>query len=132
MNSSLVSFHQRTRADPSPFPQFVRNETLFDATCPGLRIGRPLELAFANDGTFFRRFLVARVKLDFVLVALVDFRDADDVLVLGYLEDHDALRVATGDPEVADGRADDLRLVGDKHQLLAGLDREAGGHSAVS
>src|SRR5512146_3309906 len=99
---------------------------------PKFRIGRAIELALAHDGAFLRRFLVARVKLNLVLVALIDASDTDDVLVLGDAEDGHALSIAAHDPDVADRGADHLALVGDEHELLAGMRREAGDDAAIT
>ena len=54
------------------------------------------------------------------------------MLVLGDTEDRHALRVAARDPDIPHGGADHLALVGDQHQLLARLSREAGHDAAVA
>ena len=82
-------------------------------------LGRTIELGLFDDGVFHRLDLVAALDLDLFLVALVDLGDADDMLIVRDAEYGDALRVPAHHPDVGDGRADHLALVGDEHQLLS-------------
>src|SRR6476620_5920340 len=64
-----------------------------------LRIGGLVEFAFADDRVVRRLDLVTPLDLDLFLVALVDLRDADDMLVLRHSEDRHALGVAAHHPD---------------------------------
>src|SRR5690349_7916223 len=98
----------------------------------GLRIDGLLQLAFLDDRIFGRSNLLTTFDFELFLFALVDLRDADDMLILGNLEDGYAHRVAARNADIPDRGADDLALVRDQHQLLALARREAGNYAAVA
>src|SRR6202011_3920557 len=67
-----------------------------------------------------------------VLGVLADVLDRHHMLVLGGVEDDDALGRAAGDPDALDRTADQLTLVGHQHDLVRVLDRERGHQLAVA
>src|SRR5205085_4469093 len=66
------------------------------------------------------------------LFALLDPRGRDDMLVLGHVEQADARAVAADHTGVADAHPDQLRLVGDQHQLLTMMSGEGSDDRAVA
>src|SRR5260370_27196214 len=66
-----------------------------------------------------------------VLGVLADVLDRHHMLVLGGVENDDALGRAAGNPDALDRTADQLTLVGHQHALVAVLDRERGPQLAV-
>ena len=111
MNSSLF-FYTHT---PPPLPPSVPPISSGSGSA-----GRS-ELAFAHDGAFFRRSLVAASSS-------ISSSSLSSICATETTCSFSATRkmvtpcvLRPSDPDVADGRADHLALVGDQHQLLARL-----------
>ncbi|PAV73130.1 hypothetical protein WR25_05651 [Diploscapter pachys] len=73
-----------------------------------------------------------RLRLVLGLFLLVDPGGGDDMLVLRHAEQRHTLRVAARDADVTDRHANELRLIGHQHQLLARMRGEAGDDGAVA